>query len=451
MIYYSAEERSDMMAEIIILSVFALALIFCVVLDFSVLVALVFGFFLFAGYALYKKHSVADVFAMSFSGIKTVKNILITFVLIGIITAVWRVSGTIPYIVYHSTKLCTPDTMLLATFLLCGLISTLTGTAFGTAATMGMICTTIANGMGIPPVLSGGAMLAGCFFGDRCSPMSTSALLISTLTKTDIYRNIKNMIRTAVVPFLITCCVYVFLGMRTESVGATDVHTVFAENFVLNIYLLIPAAIIIILSLFKVNVKITMSISIVAATILALLVQKTAPAELLKIFLFGYSPENEALAALLSGGGIFSMTNVILIVCISSCYAGIFKKTGLLDSLKGSLTALGKKSTPFGSVLITAVISSMVACNQTLAIMLTYQLCDEVERDEYRMANYLENTAVVISPLIPWSIACAVPLGSADAPMLSILAACYLYLLPIWNIIISYYHKKNKKKKNPQV
>lgn len=124
------------------------------------------------------------------------------------------------------------------------------------------------------------------------------------------------------------------------------------------------------------------------------------------------------------------------------------KKTGLLDNLKVSLTALGKKTTPFCSVLVTSVVSSMVACNQTLAIMLTYQLCDSVERDEYRMANHLENTAVVISPLIPWSIACAVPLGSADAPTLSILAACYLYLLPTWNLIVSFY---NKKKQNPQV
>ena len=79
---------------------------------------------------------------------------------------------------------------VLVTFLLCCVISALTGTAFGTAATMGVICTTMAGSMGIPILYSGGAVLAGSFFGDRCSPMSTSALLVSTVTKTDLYRNI---------------------------------------------------------------------------------------------------------------------------------------------------------------------------------------------------------------------------------------------------------------------
>ena len=109
------------MIEISVLSLFAVALVFCIGFDISILIALVFGFFLFFGYGLFRKHSVKEMAAMAFSGIKTVKNILITF-------------------------------------LLCCLISALTGTAFGTAATMGVICTTMAGSMGIPILYSGGAM-----------------------------------------------------------------------------------------------------------------------------------------------------------------------------------------------------------------------------------------------------------------------------------------------------
>jgi NhaC family Na+:H+ antiporter len=53
------------------------------------------------------------------------------------------------------------------------------------------------------------------------------------------------------------------------------------------------------------------------------------------------------------------------------------------------------------------------------------------------MANSLENTAVVIAPLIPWSIAGAVPLAAISAPTSCILAACYLYILPVYNFFIS--------------
>ena len=49
------------------------------------------------------------------------------------------------------------------TFLLNSLISVLTGTAFGAAATMGVICATMAVPLGVPVWLMGGAVLSGVF------------------------------------------------------------------------------------------------------------------------------------------------------------------------------------------------------------------------------------------------------------------------------------------------
>lgn len=42
---------------------------------------------------------------------------------------------------------------------------------------------------------------------------------------------------------------------------------------------------------------------------------------------------------------------------------------------------------------------------------------------------------VVLAPLVPWSIAGAVPLASAGAPEQSLLAACYLYLIPLCSLV----------------
>ena len=433
------------MVEIGVLSLFAAALVLCIGYDISILVALVFGFFLFFGYGLFKKHSVKAMAVMAFSGIRTVKNILITFLLIGIITAVWRVCGTIPYIVYHATKVCSPGIMVLITFLLCCLISALTGTAFGTAATMGVICVTMASSMGVPLLYSGGAVLAGSFFGDRCSPMSTSALLVSTVTGTDLYRNIGNMVKTSLVPFVITCGIYLFLGMGTTGdFDTTAIQALFAEHFRLHPAALIPAAVIILLSCFRVNVKITMSISILCGMTVACFIQGASVGELLRIALLGYQPEEARLAALLSGGGIQSMVKVFCIVCLSSCYSGMFNGTGLLNGFRGSLIRLSGRILPFGSILVTSVITVMVSCNQTLAIMLTQQLCRDTEPDPETMASHLENTAVVIAPLIPWSIAGAVPLATVGAPTACILTACYLYLLPVWNYAAAWYHHKKE-------
>ena len=227
------------------------------------MVALLFGLVVFFAYGLYKRHSLRHLLIMALNGIKTGKNILITFILIGTLTALWRAGGTIPFIVYHCIPFCHPKVIVLATFLLCCMISILTGTAFGTAATIGVICVTIANSMGVPILYSGGAVLAGSYFGDRCSPMSTSALLVSTITKTNLYRNIGGMIKTAVVPLLLSCLIYALLGIGFEGTHDYEpLRALFRGSFSLAPVALIPAAVIVVRSLFRLNVKITMRVSV---------------------------------------------------------------------------------------------------------------------------------------------------------------------------------------------
>ena len=435
------------MIEIIVLAVFAAALFACIGLDWSIVYALIFGFWVFFFYGIYKNHTAKEMFGLAFSGVRTVKNILITFVLIGILTALWRAGGTIPYIVYHSTKICTPQVMVLVTFLLCCMISFLTGTAMGTAATMGVICVTMAKSMGVPMFYAGGAVLAGAYFGDRCSAMSTSALLVSTLTKTEIFRNIINMIKTSAVPFAVSCVLYTLVGLGIQVHSDTSgVQEIFGAFFRLHPAAVIPAAVVLVLAMLKVNVRIAMSVSILCSVVMCVWLQDISPAEICRMAVYGYQPAREEVAAILSGGGVLSMIKVLLIVCISSCYAGMFNGTGLLEGIKGKLEAVSKKTTGFGAILLTAIITGMISCNQTLTIMLTHQLCSDLEKEPERMAVHLENTAVVIAPLIPWSIAGTVVLTAVDAPMVCILFAWYLYLIPLWNLAVEVYSEKKAGK-----
>ena len=46
---------------------------------------------------------------------------------------------------------------------------------------------------------------------------------------------------------------------------------------------------------------------------------------------------------------------------------------------------------------------------------------------------HLENTIVLMAVLVPWSTAVVVPLAAIGAPLTCILAAFYLYLVPLWN------------------
>lgn len=272
----------------------------------------------------------------------------------------------------------------------------------------------------------------------RCSPFSTSALLVSELTKTSIFDNIRNMIRSAWLPFLLTCALYGVLGLQLHSQSAqTDLTALFGREVALHPASLLPAIVIFTLALMRVPVKYAMLASILTSLGVGFSLQHFSLTGLPGLLLTGYHAADPQAAAFLDGGGISSMVKVAAIVCISSSYAGIFQSTGLLDGLKAGLLKLGKRITPFGAILLASICTSMIACNQTLSIMLTDQLGSELEPDAHRMALDLENSAVLVAPMIPWSIAGAVPLATVGAPITSIFASFFLYLVPVCYLIHS--------------
>ena len=149
-----------MIMELLLLVIFAIILLACVFSGVSIIYAMLFGLVMFFSYGLIRKKTWKQMFIFSWEGAKTAKNVLVTFLLIGMMTAAWRASGSIAFIVYYASGICAPSIMLLAAFLLCLLVSFLTGTAFGTAATMGVICMTMAKSMNLSEILAGGAVLA---------------------------------------------------------------------------------------------------------------------------------------------------------------------------------------------------------------------------------------------------------------------------------------------------
>ena len=412
---------------------FCLALLVCIVLRANILYALLAGLVIFTLYGKKQGFSWKELGKMICSGVKTSASVLLVFPLIGILTAFWRACGTLPFIICCAVDLIRPEILLLMTFLLnCG-VSMLTGTAFGTAATMGTICVSVGISMGMDPVLLGGAMLSGVYFGDRCSPVSTSALLVSELTETNIYDNIKRMLKTALVPFLLSCGVYAALGMVKSGSGAAgELWSLYGREMTLHWVMCLPAVLILILSVLRVNVKKAMSVSILAAVVLCIFLRHLDAVTILKTAILGYTASDAEVGAMLNGGGIWSMARVTAIVCLSSSYSG---KTGLLDGLCGRVTALSERTSPYASMLLTAVLASLLACNQTLTIILTNQLCSPSQKDKEEFAINLENSAVVVAPLIPWSIAGATPLSTVGTPMTGMAFACFLYILPLCELV----------------
>lgn len=420
---------------------FTVSLILSFIKDISIILPLIIGMFSFSFTAFHRGYTIKSICKMIIKGMKKAFQLMPIFILIGIITATWRASGTIPFFVYYGTKLMNPHYFILFAFLLTCIVSFALGTSFGTVGTIGVVLIVLAKGGGVNTSVAAGAIISGALFGDRCSPTSSSANLVATITNTDLYGNIKRMFVTGAVPFLVTLIFYYFLS-KNNPINITNAVLIneISHYFNLSFVTILPALIIFVLAFFKKNVKTSMFFSIITAIFICSFFQKMDPSNILNTMIFGFKLGGESsLAGIISGGGLFSMLRVSLIVLIASSYTGIFEETGMLNSIQGLLYKISKKIGTYMTTLLTSLVTGAFCCNQALSILLTHQLMNTIYAEnglpKENMAIDLENTAVMTAQFFPWSIAIAVPLATLSADTNSIIYAVYLFLIPLINIL----------------
>lgn len=422
--------------------------IFCfILLIYSVFKGIFVGYTLIIGLLIFiilackKGFKFIDVIKMAYKGGKKSFIVLEIFILIGAVTSTWMASGTVPAIVFYGMKFLNPNTFIVSIFLISSVVSFLLGTSFGTVGTVGVAFMVMAKGGGVNPSLTAGAILAGAYFGDRCSPMSSSANLVANLTETDLYINIKNMFKSAVVPFIIAILIYVAFSLKFPlNAGDNNISSEILKSFSINIITLIPAIIVLVFCILKVNVKISIAVSIISASIISIMFQHSSITDIIRYIIEGYNiKESIPLASIIKGGGIISMIKSALVVFVSSAFTGIFEGTEMLKSLEEIINKSDSRTGSFFTTIIVSITTSAFGCSQALAVILTHMLVkknyEKNNIDKDKLALDIENSAIIIAPLIPWNIAVLVPLATLNAGTSSILYAFYLYLIPMLNIL----------------
>lgn len=424
--------------HVLVLILYAAVLAACIVLGISTPYALLCGLVIFIAYALHEGFSLREIVKMLISRFNLVKHLFILFALIGIMTAVWRASGTIQTIVCYAVDLLSPSTFLMMSFLINCAVSFIMGTSFGTAATFGVICMSIGITMGINTVQLGGAIISGVYFGDRCSPVSSTALLVAMITETDIHSNVRRMIREALVPVIMSCILFFILGHSFNGhQGDVAVISLFRGQYSIGTAALVPVAVILVMSVLKVKIIYAVLLSTATAFVTAVAVQGADVSSLLKMCLTGYEASDPDVAAIINGGGFMSMATCMIMSTFAAMYAGIFQGTGLLDILKDLLMFLSKKVSAFFAVMTSVTAVIMLSCSQTLPVMLFADIVREIERSDQDAAMDFENSTITIAPLVPWTIASTVPLVTIGATQGSLIFAFYLYLLPLYTLAVS--------------
>ncbi|WP_047395390.1 Na+/H+ antiporter NhaC family protein [Cetobacterium sp. ZOR0034] len=384
-------------------------------------------------------------------GTKKSYLLVLIFALLGALSASWFISGTIPALIYYGIKIIEPNYFYLFSFLITSLFSFLIGSSFGTVGTIGLVMVSLARGIGLDLYIVAGSVISGAYFGDRGSPMSSSANFVSILTQTNIYDNVRRMFRTCIIPYLITLGVYYYFGKDIDvRFIENDILVLLEQNFYLKFLVFIPLVYLIIMCLLKKNIKYTIFISILLSLILGWFLQENRDRNILYIFetlIYGFKlPVENELSNIVKGGGIFSMGTAMVMALLSCGLVNLVDKLGALKIFSERIGSFKNEYKIYLYTIFVAIITAAASSSQSTSILLTSQIMKDIYQksgfSNEELALDIENSCVILSPLIPWNIAIAVPALMLDIPAYKIIPySLYLYILPLTVIVLKLKNK----------
>lgn len=416
--------------------VFLAAILFCLARGYALAWALALALVSFFCVGLRRGHSAKALAKMAWSKMPKTMLVLRVIFLIGLLTGLWRSCGTIAFSIYYGIRAILPPLFVLVTFLLSALLSYALGTSFGVASTAGVVLIALARSGGVNTAVAAGAILSGVYFGDRGAPTSSCASLVAALTGTELYGNVKRMHKTALLSYALCLAFYTLLSIRNPVTAVDEtLLNALADNFDLSLWAVLPAAIMLILPLVRVPIRPAMAISGATAFALTLFAQHMGVRDTLRVCVVGYRPTDALLAPVLSGGGLISMLTVFLMLPLASMTTGILEGTGALDGAQEKLAAVSAKLGKLPTTALLGILCSMVLCNQTIVVLMLHQFMggvyakDGAEHEEFAMD--IANSGVTLAGLVPWCIACAVPLSMLDVGVEALPYAALLYSIPL--------------------
>ena len=344
-----------------------------------------------------------------------------------------------------------PAWLLPLTLLFCSVLSVVTGTSYGSVGSAGVAMMAIGNAMGINSGMVAGAVICGAMFGDKLSPLSDTTNLAPAVSGAKLGDHIRAMFWTTIPTYIITLIIFTVLGIQQTSGGYTagDISNYITElngEFHLGAVTLIPAILIIVLLLCKVNAISALGISSFAAGAVSFFVQHVTLQSIIQTAYSGYTTtiEEGVLQSILNRGGMGSMLQYVAIISFAVGMGGMLEKLGVLEHI---LNAVVKRINSDGSMilvtLIVGYITSLISCSQPMSHVLTGRLMAPVFKERKVapeiLSRCLEDSGTMAGPMIPWhgyGVYMAGTLGVAWAAFFPYLFL--LYLTPIFSIIYGF-------------
>ena len=262
------------------------------------------------------------------------------------------------------------------------------------------------------------------------------------------------MLKTAALPTLLCVLFYGVLSFRNPITTVDEaVLSALKTNFSLHPVVLLPAVVMLALPLMRVPVKWAMVVSTVIAFLLTAFLQGMPLTETLRTAVFGFAPTQSDLARILTGGGLVSMIHTCLVVFVTGLYAGILDETHILDSVHHLAERAAERLGLFPATCLVSIAIAMVFCNQSVTVMMGEQLMAESYRrrsaSRTELAMDIANSGVMLSGLVPWSIALTVPLSMLGVGIEAAPYAALLYFIPLCYLFTKRFFRAGQNRSIP--
>ena len=376
---------------------------------------------------------------------------------VGLLIGSWVFSGTIPMIIYYGVDLISPQYLVLTAFVIAAIISTTTGTSWGSAGTVGVAIMGIAQGLDVNLAATAGAVVAGAYFGDKLSPLSDTTNLAPIAAGSELYEHIRHMFYTTIPATIVALAAYLFFGSAAASGGANVSESVLLlqsqldKIFHWNILLLLPVFLVLAGSVLKWPTIPVMIIASLFSVALGVIIQgfslKNGFISVMTGFnvtMSGINMEfSKDITKLLNRGGVSSVNSTTILVICAMGFAGIISKTGMLTKVLHTIMAKVKSA---AGVIISTIGSCLTVAFVTGSSYLSILIPGEMFKDFYKEKNLaaknlsrtLEDSGTVIVPLIPWSAAGAYMTATLGVPTVEYLPWAILnYMGVVFAIILA--------------
>ena len=383
-------------------------------------VAAIVGFF--------KKTSYSQMLNEVSENLKSTTGALLILLMVGALSGTWLASGIIPTMIYYGLQLLNPTFFLVATVIICAIISIATGSSWTTSATVGIALIGIGETLGISLGMTAGAVLSGAYFGDKMSPLSDTTNLAPAMAGAELFTHIKYMTITTVPTLIITLLLFFIIGLNIEVIGTPNVSDKLeAIKNVFNIspwLMLVPSAVVVLI------VKKTPPlVALLVGTLLAALTSVLAQPQILMSiaetdsynFETAYKGVMQSITVetavettsadlndLFSSGGMQGMLDTIWLIICAMVFGGVMDAIGALSRISKALLSLATSTFGlFASTVASCLALNVTASDQYLALVIPGKMFKKAYKDKVlapeNLSRTLEDSGTVTSVLIPWN------------------------------------------------